>query len=98
MNSGELLARACAEALWADDQASRSLGMILRSVSPGKACLSMEITSMMVNGHGICHGGFIFTLADSAFAFAAKPHGDPAVAQHAAITFSRPERVGEVLV
>jgi acyl-CoA thioesterase len=50
------------------------------------------------NGHGICHGGFIFTLADSAMAFAANPRGEPAVAQHAQITFVRPAHVGETLV
>ena len=52
----------------------------------------------MANGHGICHGGFIFALADSAMAFAANPRGEAAVAQHASITFVRPGRVGEVLV
>jgi acyl-CoA thioesterase len=58
----------------------------------------MTVTEAMANGHGICHGGFIFSLADSAMAFAANPRGAPAVAQHASISFIRPAHVGEVLV
>jgi acyl-CoA thioesterase len=92
------LLRARAEAMWADDRASAGLGMRLDAVGPGCAQLSMTITEAMANGHGICHGGFIFALADSAMAFAANPRGEAAVAQHAAITFVRPGRVGEVLV
>ena len=90
--------RARAEAMWAQDRATNGLGMRMEDVSPGRARLSMTITETMTNGHGICHGGFIFTLADSAMAFAANPRGEPAVAQHASITFVRPARVGEVLV
>jgi acyl-CoA thioesterase len=58
----------------------------------------MTITEAMANGHGICHGGFIFALADSAMAFAANPRGEAVATQHAAITFVRPGKVGEVLV
>jgi acyl-CoA thioesterase len=87
-----------AEAMWQADRASRGLGMRLDDVGPGRARLSMTITEAMANGHGICHGGFVFSLADSATAFAANQNGDPVVAQHAAITFVRPGRVGEVLV
>lgn len=72
--------------------------MRLDDVTLGRARLSMPIVASMVNGHGICHGGFIFTLANSAMAFAVNPRGEPAVAQHASITFVRPGRVGEVLV
>jgi acyl-CoA thioesterase len=90
--------RARAEAMWAEDRATSGLGMRLDEVAPGGARLSMTITEAMTNGHGICHGGFIFTLADSAMAFAANPRGEPAVAQHAAITYVRPGHVGEVLV
>jgi acyl-CoA thioesterase len=92
------LVRARADAMWAADRASSGLGMRLDEVAPGRARLSMPITEAMTNGHGICHGGFIFSLADSAMAFAANPRGEPAVAQHASITFVRPGRVGEVLV
>ncbi len=90
--------RARAEAMWAEDRASTGLGMRLDKVAPGRARLSMTITESMTNGHGICHGGFIFALADSAMAFAANPRGEVAVAQHAAIAFIRPGQVGEVLV
>ena len=64
------LARACAEAMWAEDEASRGLGMELSEVAPGRAEMAMTVTGGMVNGHKTCHGGYIFTLADSAFAFA----------------------------
>jgi len=89
--------RARAEAMWAEDNASRELGMRLDDVAPGRARLSMPITQAMTNGHGICHGGFIFALADSAAAFAANTRGEGTVAQHASVTFVRPGRVGEVL-
>ena len=90
--------RARAEAMWAEDRASVGLGMRLDEVAPGRARVSMPIGEAMANGHGICHGGFIFALADSAMAFAANPRGEAAVAQHAAITFVRPAQVREVLV
>ncbi|HVC60594.1 MAG TPA: hydroxyphenylacetyl-CoA thioesterase PaaI [Acetobacteraceae bacterium] len=92
------LVSAQAEAMWQADRASRGLGMRLEAAAPGRARLSMTVTEAMANGHGICHGGFIFTLADSAMAFASNRHGDAAVAQHAAIAFIRPGRIGEVLV
>jgi len=98
MNDATAPVRARAEAMWAADRASRELGMRLDDVAPGSARLSMPVTAAMANGHGICHGGFIFALADSAMAFAANPRGEPVVAQHAAITYLRPARVGEVLV
>ena len=97
MTDADRLARACAEAMWAEDRASPSLGMRLEAVAPGQAVLSMTVGETMVNGHGICHGGFIFTLADSAFAYACNSHGERAVAQHCAITFLRPGRRGETL-
>ena len=87
-----------AEAMWAADRASRGLGMRLDEVASGRARLSMIVTEAMANGHGICHGGFIFCLADSAMAFASNQHGDPVVAQHAVISFIRPAQVGETLV
>src|SRR3954451_10695155 len=63
------LARACAEAMWKEDDASKGLGMEILQIKPGQAALTMTIRQHMVNGHGIAHGGFIFLLADSAFAF-----------------------------
>jgi acyl-CoA thioesterase len=97
MTDADSVARAAADAMWANDAASRGLGMALDSVGPGRAVLSMTVAASMVNGHGMCHGGFIFTLADSAFAFACNSQGDAAVAQHCAITFIRPGRRGERL-
>lgn len=97
MDDADRLAAACAEAMWAQDHASRDLGMRMLRVGPGEAVLTMRITEAMVNGHGICHGGFIFILADSAFAFACNSHGDRAVAQHCSITYLRPGRAGETL-
>ena len=91
------LARACGDAMWADDHASRGLGMALDFVAPGKSRLSMTVAESMVNGLGMCHGGFILTLADSAMAFASNAHGDHAVAQHIAVTYVRPGHLGERL-
>ncbi|MBV9251745.1 MAG: hydroxyphenylacetyl-CoA thioesterase PaaI [Acetobacteraceae bacterium] len=84
--------------MWADDRASTGLGMRLEDVAPGRARISMPITEAMLNGHGVCHGGFIFALADSTLAFACNSHGERAVAQHCSITFLRPGRFGETLV
>lgn len=86
------------QAMWQADRASRGLGMHLDAVAPGHARLSMTVTEQMTNGHCICHGGFIFSLADSAMAFAANQRGETAVTQHVGITFIRPGRIGEVLV
>jgi acyl-CoA thioesterase len=97
MRTPEELARACAEAMMADDNASRGLGITLDGVGPGHARMSMAVRADMVNGHGICHGGFIFALADSTMAFASNAHGERAVAQHNAITYIRPARLGEHL-
>jgi len=88
------IARLSAEAMWADDKASRGLGMQILDVGPGTARLAMTITGHMVNGHGTCHGGFIFMLADSTFAFACNSHGLRAVAQHCAVTYVAPGRLG----
>lgn len=93
----EALARACADAMWADDRASAGLGMTLTAVAPGRATITMRVRDDMVNGLGLCHGGFIFTLADSTMAFAANSHGERAVAQHAAIDFLRPGKQDELL-
>ena len=74
------LARACADAIWKEDDASKGLGMEILRIKPGEAVLTMTIKPHMVNGQGIAHGGFIFTLADSAFAFACNSHNERAVA------------------
>ena len=74
------------------------LFMALLAVGPGTARLAMTVTPAMVNGHGICHGGYVFTLADSAFAFACNSYDERTVAQHCAITFLRPAKLGDRLV
>jgi acyl-CoA thioesterase len=92
------LARACAEAMWKEDDASKGLGMKLVEVKPGRATLTMTVRPEMVNGQRIAHGGFIFTLADSAFAFACNTHNERAVAAQGNITFIRPGKLGDILV
>jgi acyl-CoA thioesterase len=90
----QTVARQSADAMWADDNASRGLGMQLLEVGPGRAHVAMTVTATMVNGHGICHGGFIFALADSAFAFACNSYGQRVVAQHCSVTFIAPAHLG----
>jgi acyl-CoA thioesterase len=92
------LARACAEAMWKEDDASKGLGMEILQIKPGEAVLTMTIKPHMVNGHGIAHGGFIFTLADSAFAFACNSHNERAVAAQGNISFIRPGKLGDRLI
>jgi acyl-CoA thioesterase len=87
-----------AEAMWAGDRASRGLGMSLDAVGPGVATLSMTVGDDMVNGHAIGHGGYTFTLADSAFAFACNSYNRATVAAGAEIRFRRPTHLGDVLV
>ena len=96
--SGEGLARACAQAMYERDAASRSLGMTIEEARPGYARVSMRITESMVNGHAIAHGGMTFTLADSAFAFACNSRNEPNVALQASISFVSAVRLGDVLV
>jgi len=86
-----------AGAMWAGDRASQGLGMRIESVGPGRAVLSMELREDMVNGHAIGHGGYTFTLADSAFAFACNSHNRNTVAQGCAIEYLAPARTGDVL-
>jgi acyl-CoA thioesterase len=92
------LARRCANTMWSDDRATSTLGIELLDVAAGTAVLAMFVTPAMVNGHGICHGGYIFLLADSAFAFACNTYDHRTVAQHCAITFARPAKLGERLI
>jgi acyl-CoA thioesterase len=92
------LARACADAMWKDDDASRGLGMEILAVRAGEAVLAMTVKPHMVNGQRIAHGGFIFLLADSAFAFACNSRNDKAVAAQCDISFVRPGKLGDRLV
>jgi acyl-CoA thioesterase len=80
------------------DVASRELGIELVEVSPGRAVVRMAVTSAMVNGHGIAHGGFVFLLADTAFACACNSYGPVTVAARADITFVASAREGDLLV
>ena len=93
-----LRAQRQAEQMWQADSASRGLGIALGPVSPGLATASMTVRPDMVNGHGICHGGYLFLLADTAFAFACNTHGPPVVAAGADVTFLAPAREGDQLV
>ena len=95
--SPDALARACAETMWADDRASQHLGMEIVQVAAGRATLTMTVLPSMTNGHETCHGGYIFTLADSAFAFACNGYDQRTVAQHCSITFVAPAVAGDVL-
>lgn len=91
------LARRCAEAMWENDNASKSLGMQLREVRPGFARMSMQVRQDMVNGHAICHGGIIFTLADSTFAFACNTANKVTVASGGRIDFLAPAQLDDLL-
>lgn len=91
------LARRAAEAMWADDRTSQAFGMRLAEVGAGRAVLEMRVTAAMSNGHGQCHGGNIFTLADSAFGYACNSYNRRMVAQHCSVTYIRPGRVGDLL-
>lgn len=84
--------------MWADDGASRGLGMDLTELSAGRAVVRMPVRPDMVNGHGIVHGGFVFTLADSTFALVCNGIGRTTVASGADITFVASAREGDVLV
>lgn len=84
--------------MWSEDRASQALGMVLEDVGPGTARMAMIVADHMTNGHGMCHGGFIFTLADSAFAFACNSHNQRAVAAQGAISFLAPAQRGEKLL
>jgi acyl-CoA thioesterase len=96
--SPDQLARACADAMWAEDDASKGLGMEIVDVGPGRATLAMTVKPHMVNGQRIAHGGFIFLLADSTFAFACNSRNERAVAAQCDITFIRPGKLGDRLV
>lgn len=91
------IAEASAAAMWNGDSTSQRLGMTLDHVVPGAATLSMTVTEAMSNGHGNCHGGYIFTLADSAFAFACNSRNQVVVGQHCSITYLNPVRIGDRL-
>jgi acyl-CoA thioesterase len=90
-------ARQSAARMYADDQASKALGISIEEVGPGRATARMRVTGDMTNGHGIAHGGYIFLLADTAFAYACNSYGPVTVAQAGQITFLSPAREGDEL-
>lgn len=92
------LAEECADVMALHDAVSQSLGIKIESLAPGKAVLSMQVREDMLNGHGICHGGMIFTLADTAFAYACNSENQAAVASGCSIDFLRPGAKGERLI
>jgi acyl-CoA thioesterase len=91
-------AERAAAALYTRDRASQALGMRLAAVRPGWARVTMRVRADMVNGHGVCHGGIVFALGDSAFAFACNSHNESTVAAAAAIDFLAGAREGDELI
>ncbi|HUK73690.1 MAG TPA: hydroxyphenylacetyl-CoA thioesterase PaaI [Streptosporangiaceae bacterium] len=91
-------AQLSAKALHAGDRSREALGITIDGIAPGRAMARVRVTDTMVNGHGIGHGGYLFLLADTAFAYACNTYGTATVAQGAQITFLRPAAVGDELV
>lgn len=90
-------ARACAKHMIANDEASRELGIEISVPAVGEAVATMMVRANMLNGFGICHGGYIFTLADTAFAFACNAYNDLTVAAGGSIDYLSPVKLGERL-
>jgi len=93
----QALAEATAEAMYARDRASQGLGMKIVEMRPGYSRLTMTVRPDMLNGHAICHGGLIFALADSAFAFACNSYNINTVASGCTIDYLAPGREGDLL-
>ena len=86
------------QAMFANDVAARdTMGIELVSVAPGRAVLRMVVKALHLNGHRICHGGFIFTLADTTFAYACNSYNRNTVAQGCSIDYLAPAHTGDVL-
>jgi acyl-CoA thioesterase len=96
--NADALAQQVGVSMFAADTASRdTMGMQLLYCKPGEASMRMSIQDKHLNGHHMCHGGFIFTLADSTFAFACNSHNNATVASAASIEFLKPAHLGDVL-
>lgn len=93
----DALAQACAKQMYSTDDATQHLGIEILEVKSGQAKLKMPVQDYMLNGHKICHGGYIFLLADTAFAFACNTYNQVTVAQHCAVIFLRPGQAGSEL-
>jgi len=96
-DTAQTIAHRCAQKMIEADQASIGLGINIDKITPGSATLSMIVTDKMLNGHQTCHGGYIFTLADSAFAFACNSYNKTTVAAAADISYLHPVQAGEKL-
>ncbi|RJF95974.1 hydroxyphenylacetyl-CoA thioesterase PaaI [Noviherbaspirillum saxi] len=97
-HDAQALAAAASAAMYERDEATKSLGMRIVGIAPGSAQLTMRVRSDMLNGHQTCHGGFIFALADSAFAFACNSYNLNTVAAGCSIEYLAPGREGDVLL
>jgi acyl-CoA thioesterase len=97
-DDAQRLARACADAMYASDRATQALGIEVLEVRPGYARAGLTVTADMLNGHAICHGGYLFLLADTAFAYACNTYGAVTVASAADIVFTAPAGEGDELV
>ena len=95
--NGQAIAEAVRDRMFADDAASRGLGMTVAAVGPGYSRLMMTVRHDMLNGFKTCHGGFIATLADSAFAFACNSHNEVTVASGIVVDFLAPVYEGDTL-
>jgi acyl-CoA thioesterase len=93
----QAIAEACRDVMWRDDRASKSLGMEVLAVGPGTAAMRMTVRDDMLNGHAICHGGLITTLADSTFAFACNGYNEVTVASGFDVNLIAAARKGDVL-
>ena len=98
MVDSDELARRCAAVMYERDRASQRLGIEIEDVGPGRAGARMRVTAEMVNGHDIAHGGYVFLLADDAFAFACNTYDQVTVAAAAEVVFVRPARLGDELI
>ena len=96
-SQAQALAERVGASMLASDRASRALGMRIVSIGPGNAEMAMTVRDDMVNGHAICHGGYIFLLADSTFAFACNSYNRNTVAQGCSIDYLAPAHAGDVL-
>lgn len=96
-DSPQQLAERVRDAMWVGDHATKMLGMEITEVGPGRAVIRMAVRQDMLNGHAICHGGLITTLADSAFAFACNSYNELTVASGFSVDLLAPGRLGDLL-
>jgi acyl-CoA thioesterase len=95
--NAQQIAEAARDAMWANDRASKALGMCVDAIGPGTATLTMAVREDMLNGHDLCHGGLITTLADSAFAFSCNAYNEVTVASGFDVNIIAGARLGDVL-